>query len=190
MLTYEEYEEPADQKPRLPLEEYGIFPFTGEVDDDQYDDAIRWILQQNFERRFDTLTMLINSPGGDVSSGFGIIDVMEGSKIPIRTVGLGTIASMGLLMFITGTKGERTLTPNTLIMSHQWSGGLEGKEHELVAGIKRNNLVSEMVVRHYKRHTGLSMKNIRKFLLPSSDVYLTAKEAKELGLCDQIKLLN
>lgn len=171
------------------LEDYGMSMFVGEVEEKQCADLIRWILEENLDKRHKSLNLIINSEGGDVQHGFSVIDVIEGSKIPIRTTGIGCLASMGLLMFITGEKGERSLTPNTLIMSHQWEGGLFGKEHELAAGIKRNNLVSEMIVRHYKRHTGLSIKKIEKYLLPPNDVYLTAKEALELNLCDKIKLL-
>jgi ATP-dependent Clp protease protease subunit len=172
------------------LEDRGIYMFTGDVDDEQCDSIIRWILEENFENRHPMLTLIINSPGGYVSSGFAVVDAIVGSQIPIRTLGLGVIASMGLLMFIAGHKGERILTPNTLIMSHQWLGGTEGKEHELIAGIKRDSLISDMITRHYKKHTGLPINKVRKYLLPPSDVYLTAVEAKELGLCDQIRLFN
>lgn len=177
-----------DEKPTL--EDRGVFLFTGEVDDEQCADTIRWIIEENFEQRHKFLTLIINSPGGYVSSGFSVVDVMMGSKVPIRTIGLGIIASMGLLMFIAGKKGERILTPNTLIMSHQWSGANFGKEHELMAGMKANMLISDMFIRHYRKHTGLTEKKIRKYLLSPSDIYLTANEAKELGICDQIRMFN
>lgn len=172
----------------IPLEDRGIFLFTGEVSDEKCEDAIRWILEHNFEGKNESLTMLVNSQGGYVTSGFAVVDTMAGSKLPISTVGLGVIASMGLLIFIAGEKGKRILTPNTLIMSHQFSGFFEGKEHELVAGIRQNNLISEMITRHLKKHTGLSVNKIKKYLLPPSDVYLSAKEAKALNLCDEIRL--
>lgn len=174
----------------LTIEDRGVFLFTGEVNEESYDDAVRWIIEQNFEAKHSLLTMIINSQGGSVTDGFGIIDAMAGSKIPIRTVGIGTIASMGLLIFIAGKEGERILTPNTLILSHQWTNDLFGKQHELLAGIKHNKLIGDMVMRHYKKHTGLTEKQIRKDLLPPSDVYLTAAEAKELGICDEVRVLN
>ncbi len=171
------------------LEDWGVWQFTGEVDDEQCADVVRWILEENFESKHEKLTLIINSPGGYVTSGFSVIDAMAGSKIPIRTVGMGVIASMGLLMFIAGKKGERILTPNTLIMSHQFAGFTKGKEHELIAGIKRDTIISDMIMRHYKKHTGLTEKKIQKLLLPASDVYITAKEAVDLGICDQIRLV-
>ena len=187
--------EAKEDMKRSTLEDHGIFMFTGGEDDEERfpevcSDTVRWIIEENFENDHDFLTLIVNSPGGYISSGFSVIDAMIGSKIPIRTLGLGQIASMGLLIFITGKKGDRILTPNTLIMSHQWSGGDYGKEHELVAGIKRNNLISDMIIRHYKKHTGLSEKKIRKYLLTPSDIFLSANEAKSLGLCDQIRLFS
>jgi ATP-dependent Clp protease protease subunit len=167
------------------LEDYGIFMFSGEVEEEICADAVRWIFEKNLEGKHDLLTVVVNSPGGCVTSGFSVIDAINGSKIPVRTIGMGILASMGLLIFITGR--ERILTKNTLIMSHQWSSGIYGKEHELVAGIKHNELISSMIMKHYKKHTGLTQKQISKHLLPPSDVYLSAEEAKKLGICDEIR---
>ena len=111
---------------------------------------------------------------------------MKGSKIPIKTVGLGMIASCGLLMFISGAKGKRVLTPNTSILSHQYSWGSIGKEHELFARVRELELTTERMINHYKKCTGLKEKDIREYLLPPHDVWLSAKEAKKLGLCDSV----
>ena len=121
---------------------------------------------------------------------FALIDVMRSSKIPIHTVGLGVIASCGLLLFINGKKGERTLTPNTSILSHQYSWGSWGKEHELFAQVKEYELSTKRIINHYKKCTGLKEKDIRKYLLPPEDVWLAGTEAKELGICDNIRQMN
>jgi ATP-dependent Clp protease protease subunit len=89
------------------------------------------------------------------------------------------------MIFLTGK--TRILTPNTTIMSHQFSGYNIGKEHELVAHVKLNSITSEMIVRHLKKYTGLSEKKVKSKLLPPSDVWLSAEEAKELGICDVIE---
>ena len=133
------------------------------------------------------MTLGICSPGGDLNACFALLDVMMGSKIPIRTIGMGMIASCGLLMFITGTKGKRILTPNTSILSHQYSWGSWGKEHELFARIKEFDLTSTRLLRHYKKCTKLKEKEIREKLMPPHDVWLDAKEAKKLGLCDEVQ---
>ena len=167
----------------------GHHVFMNEVTQETMKPLIDWIISENFNRdkKKKELTLGICSPGGDLNACFALIDVMKGSKIPIRTIGMGMIASCGLLMFISGTKGRRVLTPNTSILSHQYSWGSFGKEHELFAVVKEFDLTTRRMVSHYKKCTGLSEKDIRKYLLPPEDVWLSAKEAKKLGLCDSIK---
>jgi len=167
----------------------GHHVFMNEVTQETMKPLIDWIISENFNRdkKKKELTLGICSPGGDLNACFALIDVMKGSKIPIRTIGMGMIASCGLLMFISGTKGRRVLTPNTSILSHQYSWGSFGKEHELFAVVKEFDLTTQRMVAHYKKCTGLSEKDIRKYLLPPQDVWLSAKEAKKLGLCDSIK---
>ena len=167
----------------------GHHVFMGDVTQETMKPLVDWIISENYNRvkNKKELTLGIGSPGGDLNACFALVDVMKGSKIPIRTIGMGMIASCGLLMFISGTKGRRILTPNTSILSHQYSWGTYGKEHELFAVVKEYDLTTERMVSHYKKCTGLSEKDIRKYLLPPHDVWLSAKEAKKLGLCDSIK---
>ena len=166
----------------------GIFLFVGGVDSDSCREAIEFVLKQNTEKRKKKkLQFMICSPGGEMPPCFALIDIMKGSKIPIHTIGLGLIASCGLLLFISGEKGKRILTPNTSILSHQFSWGSHGKEHELFAQIKEFELSTKRMLDHYKKCTGLTEKDIRKHLLPPEDVWLSAKEAKKLGICDNVK---
>ena len=166
----------------------GHHVFMGEVTQETMKPLIDWIISENFNRenKKKELTLGICSPGGDLNACFALIDIMKGSKIPIRTIGMGMIASCGLLMFISGEKGRRVLTPNTSILSHQFSWGSFGKEHELFAAVKEFDLTTRRMIDHYKKCTGLSEEDIRKYLLPPQDVWLSAKEAKKLGLCDSI----
>jgi len=175
--------------PASDLFQRGFHVFMGEVTQDTMLPIINWIISANFtkEKKHKELTLGICSPGGDLNACFALVDVMKGSKIPIRTIGMGMIASCGLLMFISGEKGSRILTPNTSILSHQYSWGAFGKEHELFAQVKEYDLTTQRMITHYKKCTGLSEKDIRKYLLPPHDVWLSAKEAKKLGLCDEIK---
>lgn len=150
--------------------------------------AIEWIFDANFaEERPDMLNLMICSPGGDLTAGFALIDVMRGSSIPIRTIGLGQIASAGLMIFIAGKKGERILTPNTSILSHQFSWGFGGKSHELISSYKEIDLTAIRMLEHYKKSTGLSEQKVKQFLLPQQDVWLSAQEAFDLGICDHVK---
>lgn len=155
-------------------------------------EAIQWIFDNNFteQERPQALNLLICSPGGDLNAAFALIDVMRGSKIPVNTIGLGQIASAGLMIFISGEKGNRILTPNTSILSHQYSWGAFGKEHELFATVKEFDLTTKRLISHYKKCTGLKEEQIRELLLPAHDVWLTSQEAKSYGLCDIVKDLK
>jgi ATP-dependent Clp protease protease subunit len=130
--------------------------------------------------------LMICSEGGDLEPAFALIDVMRNSKIPIKTVGLGQIASCGLLIFLAGTQGRRVLTPNTSILSHQFSWWSEGKAHELFATVKEFELTQRRMLELYKESTQLDEATIKQILLPPQDVYLSAEEALEYNICDHI----
>jgi ATP-dependent Clp protease protease subunit len=152
--------------------------------------VVSWIIEKNLlpdSERPKELTLIINSPGGSVHAAFALIDTMKGSAIPVKTVGLGMIASCGLLTFMAGAKGKRILTRNTSILSHQYSWGSGGKEHELFARVKEFELSTERMIEHYKRCTGMTEKKIREFLLPAEDVWLSAEEAVKHGIADKIQ---
>jgi len=174
------------------LSDNGIYYFCGEFNQQSTKDAITWILDANFQQRtpYENLTLIISSYGGDLFSAFALIDVMRGSQIPIHTIGLGVIASAGLMTFIAGKKGHRIITPNTSILSHQWASGTFGKEHELIATQKQFDLTTHRMITHYKKCTGLSEKVIREKLLPPQDVWLSADEALEYKLVDEVKTLR
>lgn len=177
------------EAPNPTLRERGIFYLCGVFNSDMSQKVVTWILEANLARKrdYEHLTLIINSPGGNVASAFAIIDAMRGSAIPVHTVGLGMIGSCGLLTFISGAKGHRILTPNTSILSHQWSWGSYGKSHELFATVREYELTEERMLNHYKKCTGLSGKEIRKKLLPAQDIWLSADEALELGVADAVK---
>ena len=186
IMSEQNNEEPSAD--REILLKKGISIFMGDVKSETISPIVDWILAANLSKKpHKELTLGICSPGGDLNACFALLDVMMGSKIPIRTIGMGMIASCGLLMFITGTKGTRILTPNTSILSHQYTWGSYGKEHELFATVKEFELTTERMINHYKKCTGLSDKAIREKLLPPHDVWLDANQAKRLGICDRIQ---
>ena len=172
------------------LEKAGIYLFMDDVTASTCKDAIEFILKQNISpRKLKRLQLMICSNGGEVPPTFALIDVIKASKIPVHTVGLGVIASCGLLLFITGEKGKRVLTPNTSILSHQYTWGSYGKEHELFAQVKEFELSTTRMVDHYKKCTELSEADVREYLLPPEDKWLSAKEAKKLNICDSVKTI-
>lgn len=182
----------SDQSHTQALADAGMYVFMGEVDNESIKPVIEWILHENFvtKKKRKELLLMICSEGGDMSAAFALIDVMHSSNLFIKTVGLGQIASAGLLIFLAGSPGRRTLTPNTSIMSHQYAWGSDGKHHELLATIKEFELTQTRMVQHYINCTGLSEEQIKQHLLPAHDVYLSADDALRLGICDHISQLQ
>ena len=179
-------EKKTDTQPSV--EECGIFLLMDEISDSTCKDVIQFIISKNISKPYPKyLQLIINSGGGDLQAAFALIDTMKGSAIPVRTVGLGCVASAAIAIFMAGEKGKRVLTPNTSVLSHQYSWGTYGKEHELLATVKEYELTTKRMINHYKKCTGLNEKKIRQHLLPPEDVWLSATEAKKLGLCDSVK---
>ena len=178
----------AQLPPLSTTEEHNIYLFMNHVNDETCKDLISFIITKNLiipKPKY--LQLIINSGGGDLNTAFAVIDIMRGSPIPVYTTGLGMVGSAAFAMFIAGERGHRILTPNTSILSHQYSWGTYGKEHELFATVREYELTTERIITHYKKCTGLNEKQIREYLLPPQDVWLSAKEAKKLGICDSVK---
>ena len=183
--------ERLDLELKTDKKEHDYFLLMDDITQESGKLLVEYIFDANFsEKRPEMLNLMICSQGGDLNTSFAIIDTMRGSAIPIRTIGLGHIGSAGLMIFISGTKGERILTPNTSILSHQFSWGSSGKSHELFATIKEFNLTEKRMIAHYVKSTGMSEEKVKEFLLPAHDVWLDAHEAKELGLADLVRDMN
>ena len=101
-------------------------------------------------------------------------------------MGFGQVSSAGILILAAGDKGLRYISPNTILVSHQYSAEYAGKEHELQSAVREISIISDMTMAHYVKHTGKSEAYIRKHLLPASDRYLTASEAVKHGLADKV----
>jgi ATP-dependent Clp protease protease subunit len=174
------------------LNDHGIMVLMDEINHETVKPVIEWVLHENHVRKkkHKELLLMICSEGGNIAEAFALIDVMRSSKIPVKTVGLGSIASCGLLIFMAGAAGRRILTPNTSILSHQFSWESEGKSHELFATIKEFELTQKRMVTLYRDATGLEDDVIRKVLLPPQDVWLSAEEALEYHICDAIADLS
>jgi ATP-dependent Clp protease protease subunit len=170
------------------LDAQGVCTMFGELDVTLSERVIRFILSHNYfpikSRKH--ITLIINSEGGDLNSAFAIIDVIKHSAVPVHTLGLGQISSSGLMIFMAGAPGHRSLTPNTSIMSHQWSGVAEGKLHELMSIQEDFKLTTQRVMSHYQNCSQLTEVQIRETLLPAHDVFLTAVQAVQMGLADKI----
>lgn len=172
------------------IERLGVTLLMDEIKAESVKPVIEWIIKNNLSvSQFEYMTLMINSGGGNVTDAFALIDTMKGSGVPVYTVGLGEISSAALMIFMAGEKGKRVLTPNASILSHQFTWGKWGKEHELVTASRAFDLTAKMIMDHYVKCTGMTEKKIREVLLPPHDVWLNAKDAKKYGICDQVKTL-
>ena len=182
-------QEPVDyQSPAQALADSGTMLLMGPINEDSIRPVIEWILHENLvkKKKNKELMLIVCSDGGALEDAFALIDVMRTSKIPIKTVGLGCIASAALMIFIAGAQGRRVLTPNTSILSHQFSAGHAGKAHELFATVKEFELAQHRMLELYRDCTGLDERKIREMLLPAQDVYLSAEEALKHRICDHV----
>ena len=168
------------------LLENSVHFLTGEITEESVEECIKWIVYENLDAKEKTLTLYVNSTGGDLYQAFALIDIMRSSKHRVRTIAVGSIMSAAFLIFTAGTKGERHLATNTGIMCHQFSGSADAKFHDLKAEMKENEMLNQKMVNILKEATGLSTTKIKAKLLPASDVYLTAQEAIDLGIADII----
>lgn len=164
-----------------------IYFLNGDIDSYSVEGVIKWILYENMYPDDDkVLTLYINSPGGSINDCFALIDIMRNSKCPIRTIGIGMIASAGFFIFACGTKGYRIVSKNASIMFHQYSEYISGKEHDIDAYFKEFGLIKKRISGVLEEVTGMSKEDIKEKLTPPSDVWLTPEELVEYGVADII----
>ena len=165
------------------LKERIIF-ITGGVHDEMATVIIAQLLFLEAENPEKAISMYINSPGGIVSSGLAIYDTMQYVKPPVSTMCVGQAASMGSLLLSAGEKGQRFALPNSRIMVHQPSGGFQGQATDIEIHAREILDLKNRLNTIYSKHTGQSVKKITEIL--ERDKFLNPKEAKELGLIDEI----
>jgi len=173
------------------LNEHGIIFVSGSIEDSTAEDVCKEIIEYNISGKVDHIQMIVNSSGGACPAGFAIIDIMEWSRLPIYTTGIGMIASMALLVFMTGTKGRRVITPRTSMLSHRYSSITWGNHSQLLATRKEQDLEHDRIVEHYLRYSGIqSRKELEKHLLRDVDTWLNPEEAVKFGLVDIVEPLK
>ena len=128
--------------------------------------------------------LYINSPGGEVNSGFAIYDTMQYVKCDVSTICVGLAASMGAFLLAGGAKGKRFALPNAEIMIHQPSGGAKGQATEIEIAAKNILRTNQRLNEILAKNTGKPIDVIAKDT--DRDNFMTADEALEYGLIDQI----
>lgn len=170
------------------LAEYGIIYLSGMIDNASAESTCKEIIEHNIKGDVNQMQLIINSPGGVCSAGFSIIDIMEWSRIPIYTTGLGMIASMGLLIFMTGENGHRVITSRTSVLSHRFTAMSVGSHSQLIAGRKEEDMMHERVIHHYATYSRVKDRvELENYLLRDVDTWLTPEEAVQYGLADIVE---
>ena len=126
----------------------------------------------------------INSPGGSVTSGFAIYDTMQYIKSDVATICVGMAASMGAFLLAAGAKGKRTALPNAEVMIHQPSGGFRGQATDIQIHAEKIQRTKERLNEILAENTGRTVEEIAN--ASERDNFMTADEAKEFGLIDNV----
>ena len=128
--------------------------------------------------------MYINSPGGVITSGFGIIDTMNYIKPDIATICVGQAASMAAMILSSGTKGKRSALENSRIMIHQPLGGVQGQATDIEIHTKEILFLKDRLNNILSNNTGKTVKSIEKDT--NRDNFMSADESIKYGLIDEI----
>ncbi len=172
----------ADIMSRLNKER--IIFLTGEVNDELATVIIAQLLYLEAMDNTADITMYINSPGGSISAGMAIYDTMRYIKCDVSTICVGLAASMGAFLLAGGTKGKRIALPNSEIMIHQPLGGTQGQATEIEIAAKHILKTKEKMNKMLSDFTGQTIDKIKEST--DRDNWLTAEEAKDFGLVDEI----
>jgi ATP-dependent Clp protease protease subunit len=131
------------------------------------------------------ISLYINSPGGSVTAALSIYDTMQYVSAPVSTICLGMAASGGSLLLAGGAAGLRSALPNSLILIHQpWVQGMQGQAGDLEVHAREILRQRDVLVEIYAGHSGRSLEQVARDM--DRDNYMTAEQAREWGLIDQI----
>lgn len=155
------------------------------------DDVANSIIAQMFflemENPEKDIHLYINSPGGSVSAGLAIYDIMQFVKCEVSTYCIGLGASMGSLLLCAGAAGKRFILPNARVMIHQphiMGGGISGQVSDIEIQAKELIRTKNRLTEIYQKHTGQPFEELYKAM--DRDNFMTASEAKEYGIVDLI----
>jgi ATP-dependent Clp protease protease subunit len=165
------------------LKERIIF-VTGPIDDHMANLVVAQLLFLESEDPKKDIALYINSPGGSVSAGLGIIDTMNHIKPDVSTVCVGIAASMGSLILSQGAKGKRFALPNAEVMIHQPLGGAQGQASDIEITARHILKTRERLNKMLAKATGKPFTQIEKDV--DRDFFMDAIEAKKYGIIDEI----
>jgi len=159
--------------------------FIGTVIDDTVSNLIiAQLLFLQMEDPDKEINVYINTPGGAVTAGLAIYDTMQFVKPDVSTYCVGQATSMGALLLSAGTKGKRYALPHARIMIHQPWGGVEGAAADISIQAKEILCLRSRLEEILAKHTGQPLERIQKDT--DRDYFMSAEEAKEYGIVDEV----
>jgi len=159
----------------------------GVVDDDVSNLIVAQMLFLEAEDPEKDINLYINSPGGSITAGMAIYDTMQYIRSDVRTICIGMAASMGAFLLTAGAKGKRVALPNSEVLIHQpliGGHGLSGQATEIEIHTKQLLRTKAKMNKILAERTGQPLERVEKDT--ERDYYMTAEEAKEYGLVDQV----
>jgi ATP-dependent Clp protease, protease subunit len=163
-----------------------IVMFNGEFNEASCNVAIAQLLFLEAENPEKEILLYINSPGGSVYDGMGLIDTVRFIKPEVHTIVTGYAMSMGSLLLGAGQKGKRYALPNSRIMVHQPSGGAKGMASDIEINYKEIQYLKEKLTHMLSDFTNGKTSYEEMAKLCDRDTYLSPEQAIEIGLIDEI----
>ncbi|MRJ06900.1 MAG: ATP-dependent Clp endopeptidase, proteolytic subunit ClpP [Epsilonproteobacteria bacterium] len=161
-----------------------IIMLQGEINDHSANLIVAQLLFLEGENPEKDIYLYINSPGGVVTAGFAIYDTMNYIRPDVVTICMGQAASMGAFLLSSGAKGKRFALPHSRIMIHQPLGGIQGQATDIEIHAKEILRIKKELNRILAENTGQSLRRIEKDT--ERDFFMSAQEAKEYGLIDEV----
>ncbi len=161
-----------------------IIMLTGPINTEMANLIVAQLLFLESDNPEADISIYINSPGGDITAGFAIMDTMNYIKPQVSTICLGMAASMGAFLLAAGQKGKRFSLPNSEIMIHQPLSGFQGQATDFEIYAKRILRSKEDMIKKFTAFTGQPEKIVREAI--ERDNFMSADEAKKFGLIDEV----
>ena len=161
-----------------------IIMLGSQIDDNVANSIVSQLLFLQAQDSEKDIYLYINSPGGSVTAGFAIYDTIQHIKPDVQTICIGMAASMGSFLLAAGAKGKRFALPNAEVMIHQPLGGAQGQATEIEIAANHILKTREKLNRILSERTGQSIEKNQQDT--DRDNFLTAAEAKEYGLIDEV----
>ena len=161
-----------------------IIMLGSQIDDNVANSIVSQLLFLQAQDSEKDIYLYINSPGGSVTAGFAIYDTIQHIKPDVQTICIGMAASMGSFLLAAGAKGKRFALHNAEVMIHQPLGGAQGQATEIEIAANHILKTREKLNRILSERTGQSIEKIQQDT--DRDNFLTAAEAKEYGLIDEV----